>query len=407
MNKEPLAYKICQKLHQEGYLAYYAGGYVRDLILKIPSDDIDIATDAPPEKLQSIFEKTIPIGIAFGIVVVVMEGVSFEVATFRKDLSYKDGRRPEEVSFCCPKEDALRRDFTINGMFYDPLKKEVLDYVNGEQDIQNKVIRAIGDPYKRFQEDRLRMIRAARFAARFNFKIESETKQAILSQAKDLFPSVSIERVYQEFQKMKKHHFENALKLLFDLKLLGEIFPSLKDYEESIFLDHLRHFQWIPKECPTFLYLLELFPKMSEDELSDLIDFLKVSNEKASLAYFSLNATKLLSHQPSKYHLVLFYADIRSDLVLKLIAARLSDQKREAFLKEHYKKQKLLKKHIEREKQKDPIVTSSFLMEHGIMPGKQLGQLLEKAKEIAIEKELEDPNEILKELHKSKLWTLS
>lgn len=404
MNKEPIAYQICQKLHEEGYLAFYAGGYVRDLILKIPSDDIDIATDAPPERLQSIFTKTIPIGIAFGIVVVVVEGVSFEVATFRNDLSYKDGRRPEEVSFCCPKQDALRRDFTINGMFYDPIKKEVLDYVGGQQDIQNKIIRAIGDPYARFQEDRLRMIRAARFAARFNFKIEAETKQAILTQAKDLFPSVSIERVYQEFQKMKKYSFENALKLLFDLELLQQIFAPLKDYDKSVFLDHLRHFQWIPKECPTFLFLVELFPKLTEEKLSDLIDYLKVSNEKAALAYFYLNAAHLLSQNPSKYQLVIFYSDPRADLTLKLIAARLSDKKREDFLKKHQKQQSILKKHIAREKSKTPIVTSSFLMEHGIMPGKQLGQLLEKAKEISIEKELENPDEVLKELHKTNLW---
>ena len=130
MNKERLAHLVCKKLQSEGYLAYYAGGYVRDLILDIHSDDIDIATDAAPNVVQSLFEKTIPVGLAFGIVVVVLEDISFEVATFRKDLHYKDGRRPEEVAFCSPKEDALRRDFTINGMFYDPISRKTYDNVS-------------------------------------------------------------------------------------------------------------------------------------------------------------------------------------------------------------------------------------------------------------------------------------
>ena len=123
---------------------------------------------------------------------------------FVKTLSYKDGRRPDEISFCSPKEDALRRDFTINGMFYDPIKKEVLDYVEGQVDLKKKVIRAIGDPVTRFTEDRLRMIRACRFAARLNYQIEPKTKEAIISKAHELFPSVSIERVYQEISENEK-----------------------------------------------------------------------------------------------------------------------------------------------------------------------------------------------------------
>jgi len=201
MNKEALALSICQTLHEKGYIAYFAGGYVRDMILEIPSDDIDIATDASPDVIQSLFSRTIPLGIAFGIVVVILKKESFEVATFRKDLKYKDGRRPEEVAFCSPKEDADRRDFTINGLFYDPFKKEILDYVGGKEDIKEKIIRAIGDPFVRFEEDKLRLIRACRFAARFDFKIDSHTQQAMLAEAPSLFPSVSIERITQELKK--------------------------------------------------------------------------------------------------------------------------------------------------------------------------------------------------------------
>lgn len=406
MNKEPIAFTICKKLHQKGYLAYYAGGYVRDLLLKIPSDDIDIATDASPDIIRSLFEKTIPLGISFGIVVVVINKISFEVATFRKDLSYKDGRRPHEIAFCSPEEDALRRDFTINGMFYDPIKKEILDYVQGQEDLKKKVISAIGNPYDRFTEDRLRMIRACRFAARFNYKIESETKQAILSKAHELFPAVSIERIYQEFQKMKNHHFEEAIRLLFDLNLLKQIFPSLEKCVKEEINNRLKSFKSMPKETPTLLYLLELFPNITTDELEELIDYLKVSNEKAKLALFCEETRRLIKNNPSKYQWVILYAHPQINLVLKIIAARLSDEKKEPFLKENEKRQILLKEHIERKKNQRPIVNSSFLMEHGIMPGKKLGELLEKAEEISIEENLLDPNDILKKLHQLPLWSL-
>ncbi len=404
MDKERLAHSVCKKLQSKGYLAYYAGGYVRDLILDLHSDDIDIATDAAPNVVQSLFEKTIPVGLAFGIVVVVLEGISFEVATFRKDLHYKDGRRPEEVAFCSPKEDALRRDFTINGMFYDPISKKTYDYVDGKKDIEKKVIRAIGDPKTRFDEDRLRMIRACRFSARFNFSIESETKKAILGKASELFPSVSIERIYQEFQKMKKGGFKKAISLLFEMKLLEEVFPQIKEYSDEEFNRYIFAFDQMPDHCPTILYLLDLFPAISKDDLTDLIDRLKVSNVKAKLALFCHETKHLIKKGPSKVEWVHFYANPDADLVLKVIASPLSDKERIAFLQENEGRQKTLHKAIERKITNKPIVSSKFLMDHGVMPGKKLGKLLEKAEEFAIEEGLDHPDDILKRLHTLGLW---
>ena len=162
MEEHPQARYIVDTLAKAGFVAYYAGGWVRDFLLGHPSDDIDIATNAPPETIQALFPKTVPIGIAFGIVLVIVEGHPYEVATFRNDLEYQDGRRPLRIEFTTAEEDAKRRDFTINGMFYDPLQKTVLDFVGGQQDLQKQLVRAIGNPHARIAEDRLRMIRAIR-----------------------------------------------------------------------------------------------------------------------------------------------------------------------------------------------------------------------------------------------------
>jgi len=204
MDPLQIAIKIVEKLQNSGHIAYFSGGWIRDFLLKVPSDDIDIATSASVEEVRDLFSKTIPVGIAFGIIIVVEEGHTFEVATFRKEKEYTDGRRPTHIEPASPEEDSLRRDFTINGMFFDPIQDKLLDFVEGQKDLEKGVIRAIGDPHQRFLEDRLRMIRAVRYSNRFNFPIDCDTTQAILSHAASLFPSVAIERVWQEFQKMAK-----------------------------------------------------------------------------------------------------------------------------------------------------------------------------------------------------------
>ena len=214
-----LAKEIVQRLSQAGYTAYFAGGWVRDYLMKHPSDDIDIATDAPTEVILQLFPRTILVGLSFGVVVVVMKGQQFEVATFRRDIDYTDGRKPTRVERSSPEEDASRRDFTINGMFYDPVEEIVHDYVNGTADIKLGVIRTIGDPYLRFSEDRLRMIRAVRFSARFGFVIDQDTQEAILANAETLFPAVAMERVWQEFCKMVR--FPNVDHAMIELHRLG------------------------------------------------------------------------------------------------------------------------------------------------------------------------------------------
>ncbi|MGZ5537631.1 MAG: CCA tRNA nucleotidyltransferase, partial [Chthoniobacterales bacterium] len=158
------AREIVARLRARGHVAYFAGGCVRDLVRGQTPKDVDIATDARPEEVQKIFSRTYAVGAHFGVIVVLENGIQFEVATFRSDGVYLDGRHPTEVHFSSAEEDARRRDFTINGMFFDPEKNEVIDFVGGRADLDAKVIRAIGDPAQRFAEDRLRMLRAVRFA---------------------------------------------------------------------------------------------------------------------------------------------------------------------------------------------------------------------------------------------------
>ena len=192
-----IARRIVQRLRDAGHVAYFAGGCVRDLLRGEMPKDIDIATDARPELLQKIFPRTYAVGAHFGVVVVLEDGRQFEVATFRSDGVYLDGRHPAEVHFSSPPEDAARRDFTINGMFFDPVSEEVIDYVGGRADLDARLVRAIGDPAQRFAEDRLRLLRAVRFATVLGFEIESATWDALVAGAAAI-GEISAERIREE-----------------------------------------------------------------------------------------------------------------------------------------------------------------------------------------------------------------
>src|SRR5881398_489149 len=169
---EKTARALAQRLRAADHIAYFAGGCVRDMVRSLAAKDFDVATDATPDIVQKIFSHTYAVGAHFGVVVVVENGFNFEVATFRSDGAYLDHRHPVDVRFSSPEEDAKRRDFTINGMFFDPEKNEVIDFVGGRADIGGKLVRAIGKASERFDEDRLRMLRAVRFATALNFEIE-------------------------------------------------------------------------------------------------------------------------------------------------------------------------------------------------------------------------------------------
>ena len=188
---------IVQKLREHGHVAYFAGGCVRDLVRGVPPKDYDVATDARPEEVQRIFPRTYAVGAHFGVIVVLENDIQVEVATFRSDGAYLDGRHPVRVQFSSAEEDARRRDFTINGMFFDPAADAVIDYVGGREDLGAHIIRAIGDPAQRFAEDRLRILRAVRFATVLEFEIEAKTWEALVGLAESI-RDISAERIRDE-----------------------------------------------------------------------------------------------------------------------------------------------------------------------------------------------------------------
>jgi poly(A) polymerase len=225
--KYDAALKVLRTLRQRDYEALLAGGCVRDILTRRRPQDYDIVTNARPEQVKELFERTIPVGEKFGVIIVFAGGVPFEVATFRQEEDYEDGRHPKTIRYAGAREDAIRRDFTINGMFYDPIEGKVLDYVGGQEDLGKKIIRAIGDPEKRFNEDYLRLLRAVRFATTLGFTIESFTKKAIIANAGKI-AEISQERIREELEKiLVSRNRRKGLELLDDLGLLGVILPEV------------------------------------------------------------------------------------------------------------------------------------------------------------------------------------
>lgn len=221
------AVSIVRRLRAAGHQAVLAGGCVRDMLLGREPADYDIATSARPEQVRNIFPATVPVGAQFGVILVRLDGVSFEVASFRHDGAYLDGRHPSAVRYGSLEEDIERRDFTINGMVYDPLADRVIDLVGGEADLRRGLVRAIGDPRARFTEDRLRMIRAIRFAARLNFTIDPPTLAAV----RELAPSIaaiSWERIGDEVTRiLTEGGARRGFQLLDDSGLLAVIVPEI------------------------------------------------------------------------------------------------------------------------------------------------------------------------------------
>lgn len=403
-NSEEIAASIVGTLTRAGFIAYFAGGCVRDRLLNLPSEDWDVATSATPDQVAELFPHTVPLGIEFGSVIVVIDNLPTEVTTFRSDIheDYENGRKPHRIQTATPEEDAQRRSFTINGMFYDPLKGQIIDFVGGKRDLQLGIVRAIGDPDLRFKEDRLRMIRGVRFTARFRFTLEEQTRQAIADHAHLLLPAVSMERVWQELHKMAAYpHFDEAILLLHELGLLQEIFPQLKLVDQATLHTRVLSYHRFPERAPLVAYLLELFPHLSVKERVEAIERLKPSNAELALVESLSLGAELIRREaaaiqpPDRVEWVRFYAQESSPLTLKIAAAHLPPGDGAALLGWHRERRQELVPHIEREVQKRPIVTSSHLMTRGIKPGKQMGDLLRAAERYAILFDLHDPEEIL------------
>ena len=231
------AVEVVQRLRDAGFESLWAGGCVRDQLLGITPKDYDVATSAHPQEVRKLFgfRRTFAVGASFGVITVAgpRRAGHIEVATFREDLGYSDGRHPDAVRFGTAEGDAQRRDFTINGLFFDPLTEQVIDYVGGEADLARGVVRAIGDPHERIGEDKLRMLRAVRFAARFQFELESDTAAAVREHAHEL-GQVSQERITNELERMMLHaHRVDALQMLQKTTLLEQLSPERWRYRSE------------------------------------------------------------------------------------------------------------------------------------------------------------------------------
>ena len=297
-----LSIEVAETLAAAGYQAVWAGGCVRDALLGQSPDDYDIATDATPEQVRETFgrKRTLAVGEAFGVIIVLgardSDGVvpQVEVATFREETGYTDGRRPDSVSFCTAAEDAKRRDFTINALFAQPtrdvddnLRANILDYVDGLRDFDARLLRAVGDPVKRFEEDKLRMLRAVRFTQRlgrdFGFTLEPATEAAIRTHATAI-EVVSWERITQELTKMLRHVAAgDGFRLLRSVGLFEVLFPELANEAAAILgdLDALNAASVAEstREASLAVSLAILLRRLSGDAVSGVLDRMKVSNE--------------------------------------------------------------------------------------------------------------------------------
>lgn len=278
---------VIRTLREKGYEAFLVGGCVRDILLKKSPKDFDVTTNATPEQVQQIFEKTLPIGASFGVIVVMIDNISIEVATFRSDGKYSDSRRPDTVSYSTnARDDVQRRDFTINGLLMLPenlsLADGIVDYVGGVDDIKNKIIRCIGDPNARFQEDALRMLRAVRFAAQLGFEVEIETCKAIMANAPNI-ALVSRERIAMEmFKLVSAPYASSGLTIALFTSLLRYMIPEMV---EAKFIYLLERFMRFPTNDPLLgmiMFLADAGYDMGYSVTDAICTNLKLSNGECS-----------------------------------------------------------------------------------------------------------------------------
>jgi tRNA nucleotidyltransferase/poly(A) polymerase len=423
------ATRIVRRLRDHGHTAYFAGGCVRDALLGFAPKDIDVATDAHPDQVQKLFSRTIPVGAKFGVIRVLENGCEFEVATFRSDGVYLDGRRPETVTFSSAEEDAQRRDFTINGMFYDPAVSAIIDYVGGQADLEKKLIRAIGDPGVRFAEDRLRMLRAVRFAATLNFVIEAETWSALQRDAIEI-NAVSPERIRDELMKILPD--PNRLRgfdLLDASGLLEQILPevsALKGCEQppqfhpegDVFVHTRKMLELLPADASGLLALTVLLhdigkpPTQSCDPAEGRIRFNGHDEVGAAMSQAVMERLRF-----SGAEIETVVEAVRSHMMFKDVPRMRPAKLRRFLARENFPLElelhrvDCLSSHgdlenfeflLQKEKEFDneplippPLVNGHDLIRLGLTPGPRFGEILEKVQTAQLEGEIRSREEAL------------
>ena len=389
-----LAKSIVEHLQKAGYTAFFAGGWVRDFIMGHPSQDIDIATSAHPEEVMGLFPRSVAVGAQFGVVRVLIRSHEFEVASFRSDMQYVDGRRPVDVHLhSSPEEDAQRRDFTINGLFYDPVHKKVYDFVGGEEDIRRKVIRAIGCPSSRFKEDRLRMVRAIRFKNTLRFTIEKTTWQAICDEAPFVVPAVSPERIWQELTKMKGV-LADSLRDMGRSNLLGAIFPPLKQCSDA---EIERRIAAIEQYSGSSLIgaVCLLFQGDQSPFLGEIVETFHLSKKEGKVVELFRTFGMFRRRLSQPLFARLYALPEWEDYAAAVATARKNPKE---FLRKHKKAAKELSFWVKQIRANSYVVTGQDLEKIGICPGPEMGNRIRQAFRISVTLRLKNKEKILKAL---------
>jgi poly(A) polymerase len=391
------ALEIVQKLRAAGFEALWAGGCVRDELLGLVPKDYDVATSATPDQIREIFghRRTIPVGAAFGVITVLGPRAAgqIEVATFRTDADYSDGRHPDSVTFTDAQHDALRRDFTINGLFYDPIAEQVIDYVGGQEDLKRRIIRAIGDPRLRLREDKLRMLRAVRFAATFDFSIDPATLAAIQELAPEI-TTVSAERIGMEIRRMLVDvNRARALELLREANLLPHVLPEVAAYRADEWRQATDRLERIGRlEAPSLsLGLAALLLPRTPSDITKVGRRLRYTNkelERAAWLVANLGTIARASQVPwPQLQRVLIHDDAKELLEL-LHAITGPTNPALAFVRERlaWPPERL---------NPPPLIDGAALIRHGLTPGPEFAELLEKVRDAQLNGEISTPQQAL------------
>lgn len=389
MSNRDAAYKVVRRLRKEGYQALFAGGCVRDRLLGQAAADYDVVTDAVPEQVTKCFKRTLQIGAQFGVVMVLTDGKQVEVATFRTEGGYQDGRHPTQVAFASAVEDASRRDFTVNGMFYDPITKEVLDFVHGQRDLEKGILRTIGNPDERFSEDYLRMLRAVRFAVKLAFDIEPATWASIQKHA-DKITGISAERIAAELERILTHpNRAHGVQLLIDSALARAVFNIFKGQPAAFgkkVADELPKAVDFPLALATFWAGFEAKAALAECKKlklsNDHLKHVRFLLEKRGVlldADMAISKLKLLMHEPYFW-----------DLLTLQTAIQAAQGQSDSPLKKIRKRALAIDEQDIRPK---PLLDGHELIALGATPGPMVGQLAQEMYIAQLEGRLKTPKQ--------------
>lgn len=427
MSLRDAAVEVVRRLQRAGFEAFWVGGCVRDRLLGREPTDYDVATSARPEQIEALFARTVAVGRQFGVMLVLEAGHEFQVATFRAEADYADGRRPRRVTFCDARADARRRDFTVNGLFFDPVADQLHDWVGGQADLRARLLRTIGDPQERFAEDRLRLLRAVRFAAQLDFQIEDATAAALRAHAARI-REVSAERIRDELLKLfRPPHAARGLDLLRDSGLLAHVLPELVPaldceqspdfHPEGTLYNHLRlMLAHLPADAPPSLPWAVLLhdvgkPATAErDPATGAIHFYGHEKVGAGMAATILRRLRFPRRQIEE-----IVACVRRHMQFKDVRQMRPATLRRLLLREtfplelelhrldclgshgrldHY--EYLLQQAAElarRPQLRPPLLTGHDLIALGMKPGPALGALLAEIREKQLQDELQTPDQ--------------